>query len=318
MNSLPRISIGISACLLGEPVRYDGGQKLDHYLAHTLGQYVRWVPVCPEVESGLPVPREPMKLVGAPGNPRLLGRSTRTDFTPRMQGWMRGRLDALATENLAGFVFKSRSPSSGLRGVKVHAEDGTRARAGMGIFARAFTERFPLVPAEDDERLHDPCIRGNFIERVCTHAQWRALVSGSPGLRGLVDFHARHKYLIMAHSPRHYRELGPLVGGARAMGLKRALEAYGQGLAEAMSLMATHRKHANVLEHITGYFKTRLTPTQKEELVEAITHFRKGYVPLIVPVTLLNHYTRTFGEDYLAEQVYLNPLPVELMLQGHV
>lgn len=178
-----KIKIGISSCLLGEKVRYDGGHKLDHYLHDTLGRFVQWIPVCPEVECGLPVPREAMRLVGDPDSPRLMTRTGRVDHTPRMMKWARKRLKELEGEDLSGFIFKSRSPSSGLRRVKVYGPSGTPSAKGTGIFARAFINRFPVVPVEDDERLHNPQLRENFIERLFVYRRWKDILLNEPYLK---------------------------------------------------------------------------------------------------------------------------------------
>jgi uncharacterized protein YbbK (DUF523 family) len=169
-----KIQIGISSCLLGEMVRYDGGHKLDHYLKDTLGQFVTWMPVCPEVESGLTVPREAMRLVGNPESPRLVTIRSGINYTDRMLTWAKNRLYELEAQDLCGFIFKSRSPSSGMRGVKVYTNEGMSTnQKGIGIFAKAFIDYFPLIPVEDDGRLHDPKLRENFIERVFVYHRWK-------------------------------------------------------------------------------------------------------------------------------------------------
>lgn len=315
---LTKIRIGISACLLGEKVRYDGGHKLDHYLTDTLGQFVEWVPVCPEVECGLPVPREAMRLVGDPDKPRLVTLRSGTDQTDRMQRWADGRLKQLASDGLCGFVFKSRSPSSGMRGVKVHGAPGLPARSGVGVFARAFMEYFRLMPVEDEEGLNEPSLRENFIERVFTFSRWRNFLKNDGSLRGLVEFHADHKLIILAHSPRHYTEMGRLVAHAREHGREILHNKYPALLMEGLKLQATVRKNTNVLQHIMGYFRKQLTPREKNELREVIGDYHKGLLPLIVPVVLLRHYVRIYDEPYLKRQYYLHPDPVELSLLSHV
>jgi len=314
----PGIKLGISTCLLGENVRYDGGHKLDHYLKDTLGRHVEWVPVCPEVEMGLPVPREAMRLAGRPSTPSLVTVRSGTDYTGRMMIWAEGRLEELAHLDLCGFVFKSRSPSSGMKGVKVYGESGIPSQAGVGIFARAFMEKFPLLPVEDDGRLHDPGLRENFIERVFVSRRWQDAFDQGGSLRDLITFHADHKLLVMSHSPRHYALLGRLVGDAKAKDFRDVRKEYIQLLMEGLKLIATTRKHTNVLQHIMGYFKKQLTADEKQELLEVIGSYHKGHIPLIVPITLLNHYVRLFGEPYLRRQYYLNPHPLELMLRNHV
>ncbi|MBN1356310.1 DUF523 and DUF1722 domain-containing protein [bacterium] len=309
------IRLGISTCLLGETVRYDGGHKLDHYLVDTLGRFVEYVPVCPEVECGLSIPREALRLVGNPEAPRLVTVKTKIDETDRMQTWARQRVRQLERENLCGFVFKSKSPSSGLMRVKVYNEKGIAVKQGTGIFARAFTEHFPLLPVEEEGRLHDPVLRENFIERIFVFQRWREIKSGTAG--GLVDFHTRHKLLIMAHSPRHYRQLGKLTADLKQLPIAEIRSRYIGILAEALSRTATVRKHVNVLQHIMGYFKKELSMDEKREILELLDAYRNGYIPLIVPVTLMNHFVRKYDQPYLKSQVYLNPHPIELQLRNH-
>ncbi len=313
------IKLGISACLLGEQVRYDGGHKLDRFLYNTLGKFVKFVPVCPEVECGLTVPRESMHLVGDPESPRLVTIKTRQDITPQMRKWAKKKLDELKQLDLCGYIFKSRSPSSGMERIKIHDDLGRVIRTdGTGIWARMFMERFPCLPVEDEGRLHDPVLRENFIERVFVFRRWRTLIASEKTINGLVDFHTRHKLLFMAHSPKIYREAGKLVANTMDYSIGELYERYFQLLTQAMSLKATISKHVNVLQHIIGYFKKQLTPDEKQEFLEILDDFRNGLVPLIVPVTLASHYVRRYDQPYLSRQLYLHPHPTELKLRTHV
>lgn len=311
-----KIKIGISSCLLGKLVRYDGSHKHDHYLTDTFGQFVEWVPVCPEVEYGLTVPREAMRLVGDPASPRLVTRKSGIDHTVGMLKWVGKKLKELGREELCGFIFKSRSPSSGIRGVKVYTSSGMPGRSGAGLFGGAFVNHFPMIPAEDDGRLHDPVLRENFIERVFVLKRWLDFLKEGWAMRSMVSFHTRHKLLIMAHSPKHYTMLGRLVaqGGTR----KRLPEEYLTILTEGFKLIATVKKNTNVLMHCMGYFKKKISPDEKQELLEVINNYHKGLIPLVVPITLINHYVRKYNESYLKDQYYLNPHPIELMLRNHV
>ena len=314
---MEKIRVGISTCLLGEKVRYDGGHKHDRYITGTLGQFFEYVPVCPEVEYGLPVPREAMHLAGDVAQPRLVTIRTGIDHTDGMKKWAAGKLGELEGKELSGYIFKSKSPSSGMRGVKVYMGSAPPVHRGVGIFADAFMKRFPLIPVEDDGRLHDPGLRENFIERVFVFKRWKEFVKKGGTAGGLVEFHSTHKLLIMAHSPRHLSGLGKLVGGAK--GHRSSLnERYIETMMEALRLIATSRKNTNVLHHIMGYFKKELSGPEKQELLDVIDRYRLGFIPLIVPVTLLNHYVMKYEEPYLKKQYYLNPHPVELMLRNHV
>ncbi len=313
-----RIKVGISSCLLGEKVRYDGEHKLDHYLKDTLGRYVEWVMVCPEVEMGLPVPREAMRLIGNPDSPQLMTIRTQIDYTNQMLKWAEQRLIKLKEEKLCGFIFKSRSPSSGMKGVKVYSNSGIPAKTGTGIFAKTFMDKFPLLPVEDDGRLHDPAIRENFIERIFIYKRWLDLLKEDGLVWKLVSFHTDHKFLILSHSPKHYTELGRLVANAGKKENETLQQEYITTLMAALKLIATVKKNTNVLQHISGYLKRFLSADEKTEINEIISNYHKGLIPLIVPITLINHYTRKYNEPYLKRQYYLNPHPLELMLRNHV
>jgi uncharacterized protein YbgA (DUF1722 family)/uncharacterized protein YbbK (DUF523 family) len=313
-----KIRIGISSCLLGEKVRYDGEHKHDRYITDTLGQWFEYVPVCPEVDCGLPVPRESMRLEGTLENPRLIGNKTRTDYTDQMNSWAKLKLAELEKENLCGFIFKSKSPSSGMERIKIYDENGVPSNQAVGIWAAAFREKFPLLPVEDDGRLHDPKIRETFIESVFVFYRWRKLVSERKTLGKLVEFHTRHKLLIMSHSVELYRKMGKTVAEGSKEDISRLFDNYQELLAKAMKLKTTVKKNANVLYHLIGYFKKLLTGDEKQELLEQTADYAGGYSPLIVPLTLFNHYVRKYGQPYLEKQYYLNPHPVEMKLRTHV
>ena len=313
-----KIKVGISTCLLGQPVRYDGGHQRDRYLIDTLGQYMEYVPICPEVECGLGTPREAMRLVGNPENPRLVTRKTGVDHTQKMIRWAKHRVKSLETEDLCGFIFKSKSPSSGMSRVKVYNDQGMPAQTGVGLFARAFMDHFPLIPVEEDGRLHDPKIRENFIERVFALMRWRDNLAKKPAMGRLVNFHTKNKLLIMAHSPKHYKEMGRLVAEGKATAIKKGYKHYEALLMDALELKATIQKNSNVLFHLMGYFKKQLTSDEKQEVIGLIEQYRKEYLPLIVPITLINHYVRKYRQSYLSMQTYLNPHPMALKLRNHV
>jgi uncharacterized protein YbgA (DUF1722 family)/uncharacterized protein YbbK (DUF523 family) len=313
-----KIRLGISTCLLGQCVRYDGGHKLDRFLTETLGQYVEYVPVCPEVECGLPIPREAMHLEGNIESPRLVTVKTGIDKTGQMRTWAEKRVLELEKEKLMGFIFKSDSPSSGMERVKVYQDNGMAVHKGIGLFARLFMEHFPLLPVEEEGRLHDPALRENFIERVFAAARWRELLDGNKSIGALVEFHTKHKLLILAHSTKHYQEMGKLVACVKKVLLPELFEDYRKQFMEALKLRATAKKNTNVLMHMAGYFKDQLSSDEKAELLEIIELYRKELVPLIVPITLVNHYVRKFDQLYLKSQLYLNPHPVEMRLRNHV
>jgi uncharacterized protein YbgA (DUF1722 family)/uncharacterized protein YbbK (DUF523 family) len=312
-----KIKLGISTCLLGKNVRYDGNHAHDAFLTRTLSQFVEYVPVCPEHELGLGVPREAMRLVGDPESPRLVTIKTRKDLTVPMCSWAKKRVSELEGEALSGFIFKAKSPSSGLMRVKVYDANGVPKKQGIGLFARAFVERFPLLPVEEAERLNDPVLREHFIERIFVMNRWRRLVAQRRNLGKLVKFHTRHKLLIMAHSPEHYRQMGRLVATGKGVAVAELYDRYYELLMTALARRATVRRHVNVLQHVMGYFKKQLSADEKQELVEVISDYKCGDFPLIVPITLLKHYVRKYEESYLATQWYLNPHPTELRLRNH-
>lgn len=312
------IKLGISSCLLGAEVRYNGGHSRDHFITDTLGLFVSFVPVCPEVECGFPVPREALRLVGDPDSPRLVTSRTNRDHTEQMLTWCARRVRELEEEDLCGFIFKKASPSSGMRGVKVYTEKGIPSRHGVGMFARAFMDHFPLLPVEDDGRLHDPGLRENFIQAVFVMKRWREIIEPRPTRKGFVEFHTRHKLLIMSHSSKHLRRMGKMVADIKNYQLTDFSREYQKLLMEALRLKATVKKNTDVLQHIMGYFKKELTGDEKQELIEIINNYKAGHLPLVVPVTLLNHYVRKHDQSYLKSQAYLNPHPVELRLRNHV
>jgi uncharacterized protein YbgA (DUF1722 family)/uncharacterized protein YbbK (DUF523 family) len=312
-----KIRLGISTCLLGENVRYDGGHKRDRFIIETVGQFVEFVPVCPEVECGLPVPRESMHLAGNPESPRLVTTRTKNDHTERMVNWARKRVGELEKENLCGFIFKSNSPSSGMERVKVYNDHGMAQKIGVGMFARAFMDHFPLIPVEEDGRLHDVRLRENFIELIFALKRWRELLDHHQSRGKLVAFHTQHKLLILSHSQKHSTILGKLVAEAKNIPAEQLYIQYQMLFMEALSLKTTIKKNINVLQHMMGYFKRQLSADEKRELLETIDQYRDEYIPLIVPVTLLKHYVRKYEQPYLTEQLYLNPHPIELKLRNH-
>ncbi|PLX90827.1 MAG: DUF1722 domain-containing protein [Desulfuromonas sp.] len=312
-----KIRIGISSCLLGNMVRYDGGHQLDRYLRDTLGAWFEYVPVCPEVELGLPTPRETLRLIEGDTDPRLVFSRSGEDITEQMLSWSEKRVKALEAENLCGFIFKAKSPSSGMERVKLYDRNGVPAKKGVGLFARTFMHHFPQLPVEEDGRLHDPHLRENFIESVFVFKRWRDLQSRGLDAAGLVDFHARHKLLLLSHSTELYREMGKLVAQAGKLPMEQLENNYQSLLMKAMQLRSSVPKQINVLQHLLGYFKKQLNADEKQEALELIEHYRKGSVPLIVPITLINHYVRKYQQPYLNQQHYLDPHPIELQLRNH-
>ncbi|MBW2095411.1 MAG: DUF523 and DUF1722 domain-containing protein [Deltaproteobacteria bacterium] len=314
---MEKIRIGVSTCLMGEAVRYDGEHAHDRYLTNTLGQFVEFVPVCPEMEAGFGVPREPIRLVGNPASPRLMTVNTKKDLTDSMMTLARKRVRELEVEDLSGFIFKSKSPSCGMERVKVYSASGRPVKKGTGLFAKAFMAHFPLIPVEEDGKFHDPRLRENFFERIFTLKRWRHTLAMRKSLARLVAFHTAHKMLILSHSTKHYREMGKLVGRAKGKKITDIYNCYESLLVEALGLRATVKKHSNVLRHMMGYFKKQLSSDEKQELLDVIRGYHDELLPLIVPITLFKHSVRKYKEPFLATQLYLTPHPLELKLRNH-
>jgi uncharacterized protein YbgA (DUF1722 family)/uncharacterized protein YbbK (DUF523 family) len=317
-TTLSPIRIGISSCLLGEKVRFDSGHKRDPFIIDTLGRFFCWVPVCPEMEIGLGTPRESLRLVGDAEVPRLVASRSHHDHTDAMQRYAAARLDDLATSGLHGYILKKDSPSCGMERVRVYNQAGAAQRHGRGLFAQAVMERFPLLPVEEEGRLHDMCLRENFIERVFAYFRWGLLLAVHPRVKDLVHFHTQHKMTLMTHSRRHYERLGQLVARAGTLPMPDLLREYGTTFMEALAVRATPKQHANVLYHLQGHLKKWLDAADKEELVACIEDYRTGLVPLVVPLTLLKHHFRRYPASWVLEQTYLQPYPAELMLRNHV
>jgi uncharacterized protein YbgA (DUF1722 family)/uncharacterized protein YbbK (DUF523 family) len=292
---MEKIKLGISTCLLGENVRYDGGHKLDRFLTETLGQFVDDVPVCPEVECGLPVPRESMHLEGDPNSLRLVTSRTKQEITDRMVQWARKRVVDLEGEDLCGFISKAILPAAAWNGSEFTIGRVPQQKRGWN-FCQDLHGFFPLIPVEDEGRLNDPDIRENFIERIFALKRWREILAKKESRGNLVDFHTTHKLLILSHSANHYQTMGKLVAKAKDLPLKELYQQYQSLLMEALQLKTTPKKNSNVLMHMMGYFKEELSSDEKKELLEVIENYRREILPLIVPITLMNHYVRKYDQ----------------------
>lgn len=311
------IRIGISACLLGENVRYDGGHKRDPFLVGSLGRFVAWVPVCPEVELGLGTPRETIRLERRADGLRLTAPKSGRDLSEAMGAYAEARVKALEAESLSGYVLKKDSPSCVMERVKVHDPRGMSTRDGEGVFAAALKRRFPNLPVEEEGRLGDLRLRENFIERVFAYRRIRDFQATRFTQGALVAFHTTLKLQLMSHSPQAYASLGRLVAGAKGMPRAEFRERYEAELMAALRIPATPRRHANVLQHMFGYFSGSLAVDDRQELLGLIEDHRRGLVPLVVPLTLVRHHVRRLGVAYLQGQAYLEPHPKELMLRNH-
>ena len=314
--SIEKIRIGVSSCLIGDRVRYDGDHKRDAFIADTLGAAFELVPVCPEVAVGMGVPRPPIRLVGDTLQPRALGvDDPGLDVTAPLTAY--GRRMAVELDDIGGYIFKARSPSCGPARVKFYY-DGKAPRArGVGVYAREIMTRQPLLPVTDEEQLRDAAARDDFIERIFAYRRWQRLLISGVTPAALMEFHTRHKLSLMAHGAVHYRALGQWVAQAAAMRPRRLTEEYGAQFMAALRHPATRKRHANVLQHLMGYLKRHIDHDDKAELLEAIDAYRLGVLPLIAPQTLLRHHFRRFPHPYVEKQVYLYPDALEQQLRSN-
>ena len=317
------IRVGLTRCLIGDPVRFDGGHKRSRFVTDELGRFVEWVPVCPELESGMGVPRPSVRIVQPEGTEgedaqRLEEARSGRSHTSAMQRHARSRVARLGGEDLCGFVLKKDSPSCGMERVRVYAEGGGAVRTGRGFFARVLLDRMPWLPVEEEGRLEDPALRERFVERIFAYRRLKSFFEERFSVGGLVAFHTAHKLQLLAHSEKHYRELGRIVAGAKQSTPAVVRERYGELFMQALATAATVRRHVNVLQHMAGHLRGRLDDESRGELAGVIADYRAGLLPLVVPITLIRHHVRRLGVDYLAGQLYLEPHPKELMLRNRV
>ena len=314
-----KIRIGVSSCLIGEKVRWNGDHKQDRYVREILSRYFEYIPVCPEVEVGMGVPRETVALYGDSEKPSMISKKTQTDWTKPMEKYIKSRINTLSADDLCGYIFKSKSPSCGMGRVPLYSEFGShKVKHGPGMFANAFINSFPLVPTEEEGRLNDPRIRENFIVRVFSFKRFNLLLNEKFSLGQWVKFHTQHKFLLLAHSRKHYDELGELVAHSKTIKPLELKKKYGELFMEALTSKSTPKKNTDVLLHMMGFLKKLLTKIEKEDILSTIEDYRSEILPLIVPVTLIRHQVKKHNIEYLHDQVYLNPHPKELMLLNHV
>ncbi len=317
------IRIGVSRCLLGDAVRFDGGHKRSRFVSDELGPFVEWVPVCPEVEAGMEIPRPAIRIVQPAGtddeaDQRLVEVKSGRSHTSAMVRYSKSRVGALADEDLCGFVLKKDSPSCGMTRVRVWSEQGGATRDGRGFFARVLEDRMPLLPIEEEGRLEDPQLRERFVTRIFAYRRLKLFFDARWTLGELVIFHTEHKMQLLAHSERRYRELGRIVADAKQRPRSEVRDSYSETFMRALATQATPQRHANVLQHMAGHFRGRLDDESRRELADTIDDHAAGLVPLIVPITLIRHHVRRLGVEYLADQIYLEPHPKELMLRNRI
>ena len=314
---LEKIRVGVSSCLLGQEVRFDGGHKRDNYLTGTLSGYFDFIPFCPEAAVGLGIPRQPIRLVRRGEEIRAVGvRTPELDPTDQLAAFAERTARQLG--EISGYILKKDSPSCGMERVKIYNDKGMPERKGVGIYAGVLMQRLPLLPVEEEGRLGDAVLRENFIERVFVYHRWQRLVRKGLSAKGLIEFHSDHKFLILSHQQKAYRELGRLVANAGGSDLEKLAGEYVAILMNALKRPARPRKHVNVLEHLLGFLKEHLDKSDREEMAETIAQYREGLLPLIVPITLIRHHFRRHPDPYIQRQYYLSPHPKELMLRNSI
>ncbi|MDR9436956.1 MAG: DUF523 and DUF1722 domain-containing protein [Thiohalophilus sp.] len=309
------INIGISSCLLGQEVRYDGGHKRNVFVLNNLSEYFEFVPYCPEVAIGMGIPRPPIRLVRRDDGVHAVGiQDPDMDKTDELRDYafeVSGQLS-----EISGYILKKDSPSCGMERVRVFDHNNVPAKTGSGIYAATLMECLPNLPFEEEGRLMDPVLRENFIERVFVYYRWQQMIKDGLTPSALVDFHSRHKFNVLAHDEPAYRRLGRLVADAGKEHLHSLAGSYIDILMQALKIPATRKRHTNVLMHVMGYLKNSLDGDDKQELLEVLDKYRLGQVPLIVPITLLKHHLRKYPQPYIDQQYYMNPYPEELMLRN--
>ncbi len=319
--SLPVVDkpkLGISACLMGVEVRFNGGHKESHLCTRALNEYFDFIPLCPEVAIGMGVPREPIRLVGDPEAPQAVGTvNSELNVTDALAEY--GAHMAAEVGDICGYIFMQKSPSCGLERVKVYRENGAPVDGGgRGIYARAFCERHPDLPVEEDGRLNDAVLRENFVTRVFAYAAWQQLLKGEITRRSLTEFHSRYKYQLMANNPVQYKVLGNMLGSMGRSDPNEVAPRYFTALMAALKKCATRSTHTNVLQHLSGYLKQTISAQDKQEIQQLISQYHQGIVPLIVPLTLLKHHFRQHPDPYVALQVYMQPHPENLSLRNAI
>jgi uncharacterized protein YbgA (DUF1722 family)/uncharacterized protein YbbK (DUF523 family) len=314
-----KLKIGVSACLLGQEVRFNAGHCQNDFLTKNLAPYVEFTPFCPEAAIGMGIPREAVRLVyDDDARIHMIAPKSNTDFTDKMETYSHDQSDSLHKLDLDGYVFKKDSPSCGVFRVKIYTDKQPTERKGRGLFAKAIIAKYPELPVEEDGRLSDPILRENFMERIFAFRRVKDLFKTEWTRKEIVDFHSCEKLLLMAHSPKLYKEIGQLVAHIADYSRDEFKTIYIKTFMTAINTRSTKGRHHNTLSHMAGYLKKKLSPESHHELLNSIDEYRKGIVPLIVPITLLRHLLRRFEETYLLQQSYLSPHPHEMALRNHV
>ncbi|SHI18897.1 YbgA family protein [Ferrimonas marina] len=311
--SQPKPLVGVSACIIGQPVRFDGGHKRSHFVDDQLSQWVQLKPLCPEVGAGMTVPRPTVRLRKIGESVRIMDDKNNVDYSDAMHAFNERALPGLAS--LSGYVVCAKSPSCGMERVKVVQEDGKGAeRNGRGLFTDALMKRYPLLPVEEDGRLNDPHLRENFVVRVLIYQELQQLMQ-QPSKAALLAFHQKHKLQILSHNQDGYRQMGRFVASLRNDQVEGAMQEYGQMLMDALKRPASRKGHTNVLQHIQGYFKKDIAGEERQHLHDTILAYRRGRLPLMAPLSIVQHLLTRFPKPYITGQSYLRPHPDSLALR---
>ena len=315
---MKKIPIGVSQCLLGEPVRFDGGHKRNRYLTDVLSAHVEFRAVCPEMAIGLGVPRKPIRLIITSGQDRIRGvANAELDVTDALV--QQAEENASRMGDICGYVFMQNSPSCGVFGLKRYLENGNSIDSnGRGAYAKRLMELMPLIPVEEAGRLTDAGLRENFITRMFALHDWRQQLEQEPTAKKIIDFYSRYKYQVMAHHVPSYFTIGKLLANMSAKPIVEINKEFITLLMSALSHKATRKGNTNAMMHLRGYLKQHISKVDKEELSHSIESYLEGVVPIIVPLTLLRHHLLTLDNPYLKIQTFWNPYPEALGLRNHV
>lgn len=314
---MSNITLGISSCLLGNKVRHDGGHKRNIYVTSTLSEYFDFRPYCPEMAIGLGTPRPTIRLTRSDSTIRLTGSDNAgLDVTDEMNAWSTSAIPGM--HDLSGFILKNNSPSCGMERVRVYDANGAPSRDGIGLFADNLMKAMPWLPIEEEGRLNDALLRENFIQRVFVYYRWQQMTRQAFTVSQLMEFHQRHKFILLAHDEEEYRKLGPLIASVTKANLQQIADEYLARIMTCLKSRASRKRHSNVLMHVMGFLKNKIDSDDKQELIEILESYRNGRVPLIVPVTLMRHHLRRFPDEYISSQYYMSPYPEELMLRNTI
>jgi uncharacterized protein YbgA (DUF1722 family)/uncharacterized protein YbbK (DUF523 family) len=309
------MKIAVSACLLGEKVRFDGGHKHDRFVTDELGKYASFAPFCPEAIA-FGTPRPSIRLVNKESDYRVISNKNGDDLTDELIEKSYQELYKIVQNDLSGIIFKSKSPSCGMGSAKAYLENGFADSKADGVFVAICKEKFPLLPMEEEGRLQDDWLRENFIMQLFAYNSFEVLKKSNPTIKMLVDFHTKNKFLLQAKDEKIYRVLGNIVGNHEKLPFDELLSNYEYNFKTAIAKKSSIKRNRNVLEHMSGFFKNELSSVEKETLHEQIEEYAQKIVPIVVPLSTIKLYAKKYNNEYLLGQVFLDPYPKELALRS--